>query len=200
MLFRSSLTTVTRMGRPTKVGTASLVVVCVLAMLAACSNDQAAKPNQPVRSTDAAPPNRLELRPVLALLPPDDRQFAGNDLVLPSRPGSGSDSPVRYAVGPVTLTGHDVAGARAQHLLPNPDGWVVIFRLNDAGTAKLNRLARAMYNRQPPENAVAIVVDGVVQSAPAFRVPSFTGDVQISGNFTESEARALAAVVGSGGS
>src|SRR6476619_6495664 len=143
------------MGRPAKVSTASLAVLCVLVALAACSSDDAAKPSRPVQSTNALRPSRLELRPVLAVLPPDDRQYAGNDLVLASRPGSGS--PVRYAVGPVALTGRDVVKAKAQHLA-NPDGWVVTFRLNDAGTAKLNRLAGALYIRQPPENSVAIVV------------------------------------------
>ncbi len=176
---------------------AFLAVVFGAVILAACSSDDAAKPNRPVQSTNALRPSRLELRPVLAVLPPDDREYAGNDLVLTSRPGSGS--PVRYAVGPVALTGRDVVDAKAQHLT-NPDGWVVTFRLNDAGTAKLNRLAGALYIRQPPGNSVAIVVDGVVQSAPAFRESSFTGDVQISGNFTESEARALAVAVGPGGS
>lgn len=182
------------MGRLGKVGTASLAILCVLVVLAACSSEEAAKPNQPVQSTDAVRPSRLELRPVLAVLPPDDREFAGNELVLPSRPGSGP--PMRYAVGPVALTGQDVLNARADSIRSSAE-WVVTFRLNHAGTAKLNRLARASFPRQPPENAVAIVVDGVVQSAPAFREASFTGDVQISGNFTESEAKALATVVGS---
>jgi preprotein translocase subunit SecD len=89
-----------------------------------------------------------------------------------------------------------VVSAKAEDL-GKPFNWVVTFRLNDAGTTKMNRLARASYNRQPPENSVAIVVDGVVQSAPAFREPSFIGDIQISGNFTEAQAKALANTVSS---
>src|SRR6476660_8848655 len=168
------------MRKPAWLDPTFLAVLCGVVMIAACSSDDAARPSRPVQSTKALRPSRLELRPVLAVLPPDDREYAGNNLVLTSRPGSGS--PVRYAVGAVALTGQDVADARADSI-PSPAEWVVIFRLNDAGTSKLNRLARALYNRQPPENSGAIVVDGVVQSAPAFRESSFTGDVQISGNF-----------------
>jgi preprotein translocase subunit SecD len=43
---------------------------------------------------------------------------------------------------------------------------------------------------------MAIVLDGVVQSALGFQVPTFTGDgLRISGSFTEREARDLALVL-----
>jgi preprotein translocase subunit SecD len=42
---------------------------------------------------------------------------------------------------------------------------------------------------------VAIELDGVVQSAPVFQTGSFSGPVQISGNFTSSDAHKLALVL-----
>jgi preprotein translocase subunit SecD len=45
---------------------------------------------------------------------------------------------------------------------------------------------------------MAIVLDGIVQSAPSVNQPSFTGGVDITGAFSESEARDLARVLKSG--
>jgi preprotein translocase subunit SecD len=45
---------------------------------------------------------------------------------------------------------------------------------------------------------MAIVLDGVVQSAPNVNQPSFTGGVDITGSFSESEAKDLARVLKSG--
>ena len=39
------------------------------------------------------------------------------------------------------------------------------------------------------------MLDGVVQSAPAFQPPSFTGDVQITGNFSKDDAEDLATLL-----
>lgn len=49
-----------------------------------------------------------------------------------------------------------------------------------------------------PTRRMAIVLDGVVQSAPTVNQPSFSGGVDITGNFKESEANDLARVLKSG--
>jgi preprotein translocase subunit SecD len=49
-----------------------------------------------------------------------------------------------------------------------------------------------------PTRRMAIVLDGVVQSAPTVNQPSFSGGVDITGNFQESEAKELARVLKSG--
>jgi preprotein translocase subunit SecD len=73
---------------------------------------------------------------------------------------------------------------------------VVNLSLKDDGAAAFNKLAQESYPKQPPQNAVAIVLDGVVQSAPAFNEPNFEGgNVQISGSFGESDAKDLATVL-----
>ncbi len=49
-----------------------------------------------------------------------------------------------------------------------------------------------------PTRRMAIVLDGVVQSAPTVNQPSFSGGVDITGSFSESEAKDLARVLKSG--
>jgi preprotein translocase subunit SecD len=112
-------------------------------------------------------------------------------VVLPGRDGAES---ARYYLGPAALTGSGVRSARAR-FLGGTDGWVVLLRLNGDGRDKFNALAKESYPKEAPQNSVAIVLDSVVQSAPAFRTDTFDGDVQISGDFTETEARDLATVL-----
>ena len=50
-----------------------------------------------------------------------------------------------------------------------------------------------------PRDSVALVVDGVVESAPAFQSPTFEGDISISGDFTKAEAKAAARAIRSSG-
>lgn len=148
--------------------TASIAALGVLVLLAGCDNrsGDAAKSetSRTTQAPNAVQPSRLELRPVLALFPPEGQEFEGDDVVLSARSDTGA--PLRYAVGPVALTGRDFVSAKAEHVAI-PDLWVVVLRPTPAGVAKMNRLAQAGYDRQPPQNSVAIVVDGVVQSAPS---------------------------------
>jgi len=54
------------------------------------------------------------------------------------------------------------------------------------------------YTSQHIGQPLAIVLDGVVQSAPSVNQPSFSGGVDITGSFSESEAKDLARVLKSG--
>ena len=100
-------------------------------------------------------------------------------------------------------------------------------RLLASGSDSVRRLAESVAARGvlefrpvlalvPPEQTTPILADSpapvlpsrsgassavryaVVQSAPSFRTPSFSGSVQISGNFTEPEAEAIAAALDTG--
>jgi preprotein translocase subunit SecD len=128
--------------------------------------------------------------PIKTSTPAEDT--AGATVILPGR-GTGTKA-VRYQLGPAALTGKGVSGAKAS-FLGGTQGWVVDLSLKSDGSTAFNNLAKASYPKQPPQNAVAIVLDGVVQSAPAFQTNSFSGDVQISGNFSEGDAKDLATVL-----
>jgi preprotein translocase subunit SecD len=70
-----------------------------------------------------------------------------------------------------------------------------VLSLKDDGQTAFNKLAADSFPKQAPQNAVAIVLDGVVQSAPAFQTGNFDGDVSITGNFSEGDAKDLATVL-----
>ncbi len=137
---------------------------------------------------------RLEFRPVLAIVPsetPSGPVGDSADVVLSSRPSANGMPPIRYSVGSAALTGTAVRDAKAQ-FLGSAEGWVIDLALSHQGATTFNQLAAVSFPRSPPENEVAIVLDGVVQSAPSFQTDSFNGDVEISGTFTETEAKDLA--------
>jgi len=104
-----------------------------------------------------------------------------------------------YVLGPVEITGADLSKAQAQYLtsssgqtVTNP-GWRVAFTLNSQGTQKFAEVTTRLNGKQ-----LAIVLDGVVQSAPTIQSPITNGSGEITGNFTEAEAKNLAVVLSSG--
>jgi hypothetical protein len=74
--------------------------------------------------------------------------------------------------------------------------WSVALTLSPEGLGAFNAAARQCFQRalDCPSGQIAIVIDGAVVSAPVIQQPGFEADqFQISGDFTEAEARALAA-------
>ncbi len=143
-------------------------------------------------STTAATTTTTTPQEIKTSTPAEDK--ANATVILPLRK-TDSNAPPRYQLGPAALTGKGVSGAKAR-FLGGSQGWVVDLSLKSDGEAKFNQLAQVSFPKQPPQNAVAIVLDGVVQSAPAFQASSFSGgQVQISGNFSEGDAKDLATVL-----
>ena len=102
---------------------------------------------------------------------------------------------LRYQLGPTALTGRTVDSATARfNGGAATAGWSCCRSTRSARRSSTSSRRRRTA-RRPPQNAVAIVLDGVVQSAPAFQTPSFDGDVQISGNFSQGDAEDLATVL-----
>lgn len=94
----------------------------------------------------------------------------------------------RYQLGPSELTGNAVKSAQAQY--DATQGWLVNFTLTGKGSKDFDTLAAKNVGKQ-----VAIVLDGVVQSAPTIQQASFGGSGQITGSFSEREAKDLALVL-----
>jgi len=116
-----------------------------------------------------------------------------NCVVLPSRDSQAGE---RLLLGPAALTGKAVDSARSR--FSQGQGYAVTVKFNDAGAVQFDQLAAVSYPKTSPENQVAIVLDGKVQSAPAFQTSSFSGDVEITGNFSPSEASDLATIINYG--
>jgi preprotein translocase subunit SecD len=98
----------------------------------------------------------------------------------------------RYGLGPSELTGRVVktASARAPTAA---EGWTVEVEFTGDGSKKFDDLAKAYY-----QQSVAIVLDGVVKSAPKIDAQQFNGRATINGGaggFGEREAKDLALVL-----
>ena len=105
----------------------------------------------------------------------------------------------RYQLGPAALTGAGVETAEAR-VDPSSGQWSVHLTMK-SGTVGIdgwNQLATRCFNRDAtcPTGQIAIVLDSVVKSSPVVQTPTFTRDqIQITGNFSEREAKNLALVL-----
>ena len=104
-------------------------------------------------------------------------------------------------VGPAQGTGEVFTDEVSAQVDP-VQGWVVQAPLRGgaAGEDVWNNLAGQCYNREAacPTGQIAIELDGELQSVAEVQVPTFSGNVQISGSFSETDARNLAKVMNSG--
>ena len=108
----------------------------------------------------------------------------------------GSDGLV-YFTGPAGATGEVFENDASAEIVNG--GWVVNVSLRGgpAGEGTWNALADQCFTRSVtcPTGQIAIVLDGVVISAPVAQTNNFQGSVQISGDFSESEAVDLAKIL-----
>jgi preprotein translocase subunit SecD len=116
--------------------------------------------------------------------PPSDNPKDNVILPLLGSPGT------RYLLGPSELTGQSIGKAIAQQ---DPLGaWVVNYTLTKKGSPEWDAVADKNFHQ-----ALAIELDGVIQSAPFIQpgqstFSSFMGSGEISGSFTETGAKNLA--------
>jgi preprotein translocase subunit SecD len=105
-----------------------------------------------------------------------------------------------YQLGPAFATGEVFADDALADIIQGSWGVRVSLKSGPEGSDLWNIGAAQCFSRTQicPTGRMAIVLDGVVQSAPSVNQPSFTGGVDITGNFQESEARELARVLKSG--
>jgi SecD/SecF fusion protein len=85
------------------------------------------------------------------------------------------------------LGGDKVTGANAFY---DQQGWGVNLSFDSEGAKKFGEITEANVGHR-----FAIVLDGVIQSAPVIRTAIYGGNAQITGNFTEQSARNLASVL-----
>jgi preprotein translocase subunit SecD len=132
-------------------------------------------------STTTIPPQAFPGCAKLIKQSPPDTDTA-QTVILPDRTNTSC-----YVLGPAIVTGKSVGSASVQYDSTSSQ-WAtnVHFKNNDF----LDKIAGPMVNKQ-----VAIELDGVVQSAPTIN-PGITGrDVEITGAFTQGEAKQLALVL-----
>jgi preprotein translocase subunit SecD len=162
---------------------------------------------------------RLEQREVLATIPPTDPTYKTTPLT-PRDPATGAflaqgdvvayqdtntdgqftdGTDVKYQLGKIEITGADLKKATAVFVSSstnNPTaqtGWQVTFSLNKNGATKFGEATTRLVGKQ-----LAIVLDGIVESSPTVQGAITGGTGQITGSFTEAEAKNLAVVLNSG--
>jgi preprotein translocase subunit SecD len=123
-----------------------------------------------------------------ALVTPRDQDIASKPVILPDRPGKNGLPSVCYVLGPTLLTGKGVRTASS--IINNSNQWAVDVKMKNNDF--VNKVATPNLGKQ-----IAIVLDGVVQSAPTIdpKNPPTGKDVEISGSFTGGEASNLALVL-----
>jgi len=104
------------------------------------------------------------------------------------------DGFAKYILQPAFILGTQVTDAQAQ-LDPQTNQWSVSLTFDGEGAAKLATISADIYDNAPPQNQFAIVLDGVVYSAPSFLEPIAGGQAQITGDFTIDESTDLANVL-----
>jgi preprotein translocase subunit SecD len=164
--------------------------------------ESAAVAQQPTTTT-TAPPTTTTSPPTTAPPPPEGE---GGEVPLTPREEDTADATVIladktgeqvYQLGPALATGRIVSSAQAEI----PQGqWIVglSMRGGEDGIDTFNEIAAECFNRTQvcPTGQLGIVLDSVVQSAPTIQQPSYEADaIQISGSFTEGEAKDLALVL-----
>ena len=135
-------------------------------------------------------------------------QYAALDCTLPqNRQGGGGageaatvvscdrDGTSKYILAPAEVLGRQVTKASSVISTQNAAGWYVILDFDGEGTSKFGAMTTRLTSLPSPQNQAAIVLDGLVYSAPRINEPINTGTAQITGNFTHEDAQDLANVL-----
>ena len=158
----------------------------------ATTTSVAVAPSTTVSSTDAGATTTT-----VAIAPAQPQQ----DISMTNEPSKqaileGRDGLV-YFTGPSQADGQVFANDAAAQI--SSGSWVVAVGLRGgaSGEDKWNLLAAQCFQKAAtcPTGQIAIVLDGVVISAPVVQTANFSGSVQISGDFKEAEAKDLAKIL-----
>jgi preprotein translocase subunit SecD len=105
------------------------------------------------------------------------------------------DGSVKYALAPADLIGTDIDSASAGLPQQGAGGWQISLQMTTEGAKKFADSTSKLSALDAPNDQFAIVLDGVVISAPSVNEAILGGSAIISGSFTADEARALAQVL-----
>ena len=123
------------------------------------------------------------------------RQSLGGDLPEQTIVTCSRNSATKYILGPAEVVGREVSEASAGLDTQAGNVWTVMLTFNNDGTKKFGALTQRVTGLAAPQNQVAIVLDGLVVSAPRINEAIVTGNAQITGSFTQVEASDLSNVL-----
>ena len=156
----------------------------------------------PTTATDAAatPPAGIspELNALYAALDctnPENRQGTGSDVASDVILACSTDGGAKYILAGAEVLGRQVSKATAAVDTTTGGNWFVSLTFNGEGTKAFGDQTARVVSLTAPQNQVAIVLDGLVVSAPRINEAIRGGSAQITGNFTQVEAQDLANVL-----
>jgi preprotein translocase subunit SecD len=156
---------------------------------------------------------RLELREVVEALTPGTKQYREAEITTAEKPegeviypGTEGETPIKYRLGEVLLTGDVLERAAAVFndpattTDPSSQGWTVSFQLNDQGAERFAQITQRLAASQ---GQLAIVLDRRVESAPGVNeeIPNGQGVITLGNGLAptaEQEAKDLALVLKTG--
>ena len=168
---------------------------------------------RPVLAEGAANATSTSTDTATAILPPGvtpeiNAQYAALDCTLPqNRQGGSSGNEAativscdrggfnKYILAPAEVLGRQVTQASALLDPQGASGWYVTLEFDGEGASKFGAMTTRLTSLPSPQNQAAIVLDGLVYSAPRINEPINTGNAQITGNFTQLESQDLANVL-----
>jgi len=111
----------------------------------------------------------------------------------PSRPyvACEKDGSAKYILDKAAVVGTDIDTASAG-LQQQTGQWVVQLSFKGKGPEEWRKITTTAFQSQPPRNQVAVVLDGVVITAPNITEPIPGGRAEITGGFTQVTANELA--------
>ena len=137
-----------------------------------------------------------------------NNRFAALDCTVAANlEGTGADAPAdtivacsrdggaKYILGPAEVLGQQVSSAEAGYDPSQGLAWYVSLSFNGEGTKAFGAITSRVTTLQSPLNQVAIVLDGLVVSAPRINEAIPSGNAQITGSFSQIEAQDLANVL-----
>lgn len=162
-----------------------------------------------IETSDSADSQLLDDSALPAGVTPEvSEQFRTLDCTTASERGAGAlDDPnlavavcdregfLKYLLAPARVFGTDVSGAQAVFDATTTLGWYVSLDFSSEGGRKFAQVTSEVVNLPSPQNQLAIVLDGLVVSAPRINETISGGQAQITGNFTQLEAQDLANVL-----
>ena len=114
---------------------------------------------------------------------------------------AGNNTVAKYVLGKVVISGDNFKKASAVLASQGQIGvsqWTVTFQLDGDGSTKFADATTKAVSSPTPLNQIAIVVDRVVISAPVVQGAITGGNGEITGNFSEQEAKDLATQLNAG--
>lgn len=165
----------------------------------------------PSPSASSAPVEASDPSDLAQITPEIQERFAALDCTDPANLAGGGgddadavlttcsdDGTVKYILGPVEIEGTDISNA-SSGLRTGPNGavtneWVVNIEFNSAGTRTFTDITTRLQGLESPRNQFAMVLDGLVISAPSLSPGTIIADgrAEISGTFTRESAATLA--------